>query len=63
MIVFDGEKGEIVIVGLSVSVGYLGSFELIEKVFIMIDGECVYKIGDVGYVENGFLFYNGCFDF
>ena len=41
----DGEKGEIVIVGPSVSVGYLGSPELTEKAFTMIDGERAYKTG------------------
>ncbi|MCU4823569.1 D-alanine--poly(phosphoribitol) ligase subunit DltA [Bacillus cereus] len=59
----DGEKGEIVIVGPSVSVGYLGSPELTEKAFTMIDGERAYKTGDAGYVENGLLFYNGRLDF
>ncbi len=57
------KKGEIVIVGPSVSVGYLGSPELTEKAFTMIDGERAYKTGDAGYVENGLLFYNGRLDF
>ena len=59
----DGEKGEIVIVGPSVSVGYLGSPELTEKAFTVIDGERAYKTGDAGYLENGLLFYNGRLDF
>ena len=48
---------------VSVSVGYLGSPELTEKAFTMIDGERAYKTGDAGYVENGLLFYNGRLDF
>ncbi|MGG2016029.1 D-alanine--poly(phosphoribitol) ligase subunit DltA [Bacillus sp. S10(2024)] len=59
----DGEKGEIIIVGPSVSVGYLGSPELTEKAFTVIDGERAYKTGDAGYLENGLLFYNGRLDF
>ncbi|MFD3447545.1 D-alanine--poly(phosphoribitol) ligase subunit DltA [Microbacteriaceae bacterium 4G12] len=59
----DGEKGEIVIVGPSVSKGYLGSPELTEKAFTVIDGERAYKTGDAGYLENGLLFYNGRLDF
>ena len=59
----DGEKVEIVIVGPSVSVGYLGSPELTEKAFTVIDGERAYKTGDAGYLENGLLFYNGRLDF
>lgn len=59
----DGEKGEIVIVGPSVSKGYLGSPELTEKAFTVIDGERAYKTGDAGYLIDGLLFYNGRLDF
>ncbi|MCP8968560.1 D-alanine--poly(phosphoribitol) ligase subunit DltA [Ectobacillus ponti] len=59
----DGEKGEIVIVGPSVSKGYLGSPELTEKAFLTIDGQRAYKTGDAGYLQNGLLFYNGRLDF
>ncbi|MFP3122685.1 D-alanine--poly(phosphoribitol) ligase subunit DltA [Ectobacillus funiculus] len=59
----DGEKGEIVIVGPSVSTGYLGSPELTAKAFTTVDGERAYKTGDAGYLQDGLLFYNGRLDF
>jgi len=59
----DGEKGEIIIVGPSVSTGYLGNPELTEKAFTTIDGERAYKTGDAGYLQDGLLFYNGRLDF
>ncbi|UOY92680.1 D-alanine--poly(phosphoribitol) ligase subunit DltA [Ectobacillus sp. JY-23] len=59
----EGEKGEIVIVGPSVSTGYLGSPELTEKAFTVINGERAYKTGDAGYMMDGLLFYNGRLDF
>jgi D-alanine--poly(phosphoribitol) ligase subunit 1 len=59
----DGEKGEIIIVGPSVSKGYLGQMNLSKKAFITIDGKMAYKTGDAGYNENGMLFYKGRMDF
>jgi D-alanine--poly(phosphoribitol) ligase subunit 1 len=61
--VLDGEKGEIIIVGPSVSKGYLGQKELSEKVFTSLDGGLAYKTGDAGYKEKGQLFYKGRMDF
>ncbi|MDP4161800.1 MAG: D-alanine--poly(phosphoribitol) ligase subunit DltA [Bacillota bacterium] len=59
----DGEKGEIIIVGPSVSKGYLGQPELSKKAFFTYDGEMAYRTGDAGYIENDMLFYKGRLDF
>ncbi|HJV16022.1 MAG TPA: D-alanine--poly(phosphoribitol) ligase subunit DltA, partial [Bacillales bacterium] len=59
----DGEKGEIIIVGPSVSKGYLGEIELSKKAFIPMNGQMAYKTGDAGYRENRQLFYKGRIDF
>ncbi|NHM32729.1 D-alanine--poly(phosphoribitol) ligase subunit DltA [Neobacillus terrae] len=61
--VLEGEKGEIVIVGPSVSKGYLGLPEINEKAFYSQDGQMAYRTGDAGYMENGLLFYKGRMDF
>lgn len=58
-----GEKGEIIIVGPSVSKGYLGEPKLTEKAFYQIDGNMAYRTGDAGYMENNLLFYKGRIDF
>lgn len=59
----DGEKGEIIIVGPSVSKGYLGEKQLTEKAFFLYEGEMAYRTGDAGYKENDQLFYKGRLDF
>jgi D-alanine--poly(phosphoribitol) ligase subunit 1 len=59
----EGEKGEIIIVGPSVSKGYLGEPKLTEKAFFVHDGEMAYRTGDAGYLENNLLFYKGRMDF
>lgn len=59
----SGEKGEIIIVGPSVSKGYLGQKEQTEKAFYIHNGEQAYRTGDAGYIENGLLFYKGRIDF
>lgn len=57
------EKGEIIIVGPSVSKGYLGQKELTAKAFYQYDGQMAYRTGDAGYMENDLLFYKGRMDF
>ncbi|MGL4773788.1 MAG: D-alanine--poly(phosphoribitol) ligase subunit DltA [Clostridium sp.] len=63
----DGEKGEIVIVGPSVSKGYLNNDEMTQKVFYKeeYNGEVhnAYKTGDLGFYCNGNLYYCGRKDF
>lgn len=63
----DGEKGEIVIVGDSVSIGYWNKPDLTKKVFGVyeIDNRSyrLYHTGDKGYKKDGYLFYCGRIDF
>ncbi|MBW6408707.1 D-alanine--poly(phosphoribitol) ligase subunit DltA [Clostridium weizhouense] len=66
-IVKDGEKGEIIIVGPSVSKGYFNNEEITKKAFFYDDynGEkCrAYRTGDLGYYIDGNLYYCGRKDF
>lgn len=66
-ILAEGEKGEIVIVGDSVSTGYWNKPELTNKSFgtYEVDGKTyrLYHTGDKGYKENGLLYYCGRIDF
>ena len=58
------EKGELVIIGDSVSIGYLNNTEMTNKVFFKTeDNRQGYKTGDLGYFENGMLYYSGRKDF
>lgn len=59
----DGEEGEIVIAGPSVSKGYLGAPHLTEKAFFSYNGTWAYRTGDVGSSQNGCIFYQGRLDF
>ena len=58
------EVGEIVIVGPSVSKGYMNNPEKTKEAFITYQGQPAYKTGDAGSLdENGLLHYNGRIDF
>ncbi|MBB5326177.1 D-alanine--poly(phosphoribitol) ligase subunit 1 [Anoxybacillus tepidamans] len=59
----EGEKGEIIITGKSVSKGYLHNEELTKKSFFLYHNQPAYKTGDVGYMKNGLLFCAGRLDF
>lgn len=59
----DGTTGEIVIVGPSVSKGYLNNQAKTGAAYMQINGMRAYKTGDSGYFENGQLFYKGRIDF
>ena len=63
----EGEKGEIVIAGDSVSTGYYMNPEMTEKAFfgMVFDGveKRSYKTGDEGYIKDGLLYYCGRMDF
>lgn len=63
----EGEQGEIVIVGDTVSIGYYKNEEQTKKVFsrYTIDGKeyRLYHTGDKGYLKDGQLFYCGRIDF
>lgn len=58
----DGEKGEIIILGDTVSTGYFCQEELTRKAFFTENGVRGYHTGDKGYLENGMLFYCGRID-
>lgn len=62
----DGEKGEIVIIGNTVSAGYLNNPKENERAFFKYDlnGTLMpaYRTGDKGYIQNGQLFYCGRID-
>ena len=51
----DGQVGEILIAGESVAAGYLGKIK--ENSFIEYDGKNSYLTGDLGYLENGILYF------
>jgi len=60
----DGEKGELIVVGDSVSTGYLNNPEMTNKVFLKTaKGEQGYKTGDLAYYQNGIIYYCGRKDF
>ncbi|QQZ08639.1 D-alanine--poly(phosphoribitol) ligase subunit DltA [Heyndrickxia vini] len=59
----EGEKGEMIIVGPSVSKGYLGEKEITDRVFFIKNGMRAYRTGDVGLIKNGMLYYQGRLDF
>jgi D-alanine--poly(phosphoribitol) ligase subunit 1 len=58
----DGERGQIVIAGPSVSPGYLGRPDLTERAFFTLDGLRAYRTGDWGRYRDGLLFFEGRMD-
>ena len=59
----DGESGEIVIVGDTVSKGYYKDSERTVKAFgRKADGRLYYRTGDQGYMKDGMLYYHGRLD-
>ena len=62
----DGERGEIVILGNTVSPGYFRRPDLSEPVFFTVSksGNTVrgYRTGDEGYIKDGMLYYCGRID-
>ncbi|ALM28422.1 D-alanine--poly(phosphoribitol) ligase subunit DltA [Bacillus altitudinis] len=59
----DGEKGEIVIVGPSVTRGYLGEQALTDKVFFEYEGRPAYRTGDAGVAQDGLITCHGRLDY
>lgn len=57
------DDGEIVISGPTVSAGYLGAPELTAKAFPTVAGHRIYQTGDMGYEQDGYLFFLGRKDF
>jgi D-alanine--poly(phosphoribitol) ligase subunit 1 len=59
----EGEKGEIIILGNTVSTGYYNNQELTRKAFFQSDAYGRgYHTGDKGYLKNGMLYYCGRID-
>lgn len=62
-----GEKGEIVIIGDSVSIGYYNNEEMTKKSFYTVETsegiKRCYKTGDEGYIKDHLLYYCGRIDF
>lgn len=60
-----GEDGELVIMGPSLSKGYINNPEKTAAAFIEIDGKPAYKTGDLAQIdpETGILIYKGRIDF
>lgn len=60
----NGEKGELIVIGNSVSEGYFNNIETTNKVFFNTeDNKRGYKTGDLAYYQNGILYYCGRKDF
>lgn len=60
----EGEKGEIIIIGNTVSTGYYARADLTEKAFFhdAQSGMRGYRTGDKGYLKDGMLYYCGRID-
>jgi len=57
------ERGEIVIAGENVSVGYINRPDLTSRAFFEMDGMRAYHTGDLGHFQDGLLFFDGRIDF
>ena len=55
----DAAVGEIIIIGDHVSVGYINDPELNRLKFFVQDGKRAYRTGDLGYWQDGMLFFAG----
>lgn len=55
----EEEPGEIVIYGDNVSVGYLNNPDMNREKFFVHKGKRAYHTGDVGYIQDKMLFFNG----
>ncbi len=60
--VASGTHGEIVIAGPNVSTGYLGRPDLNARAFFRWEEMRAYRTGDLGYYEQGLLFFEGRMD-
>ena len=58
----EGERGEVIILGDTVSAGYLGREDLNAKAFFTREGLRGYHTGDEGYLRDGMLYYVGRLD-
>lgn len=58
-----GDKGELVVLGDNVSIGYLNNEEMTRKNFIKENSVCGYKTGDLVYEKDNLIYYCGRKDF
>jgi D-alanine--poly(phosphoribitol) ligase subunit 1 len=58
-----GAKGEIVIAGANVALGYVNRPDLTARLFADLDGQRAYRTGDAGHFEGDLLFFEGRLDF
>jgi D-alanine--poly(phosphoribitol) ligase subunit 1 len=58
-----GNRGEIVIAGPNVSLGYVNRPDLTARLFLEHDGQRAYRTGDAGHIEGDLLFFEGRLDF
>lgn len=62
--VVEGEKGELIVIGDSVSKGYFNNLDMTNRVFFKtMKGQDGYKTGDLAYYQNGIIYYCGRKDF
>lgn len=61
--VTKGDKGELVVLGDNVSIGYLNNEEMTRKNFIKENLVCGYKTGDLVYEKDNLIYYCGRKDF
>lgn len=59
----DGEVGELIICGPTVSPGYVNNHEKTAEVFFDYKGTPAYRTGDAAYIKNGIVNYQGRMDF
>ncbi|MFP7170278.1 D-alanine--poly(phosphoribitol) ligase subunit DltA [Terribacillus sp. 7520-G] len=59
----DGEKGELVLAGPSVTKGYLGEPLLTEKAYGIVEGMPAYRTGDAGVIKDGMVYCQGRLDY
>jgi D-alanine--poly(phosphoribitol) ligase subunit 1 len=60
--VVEGERGEIILAGPNVSIGYIGRPDLTAAAFFEVDGLRAYHTGDWGRYRDGLVFYEGRMD-
>lgn len=59
----DGEKGELILVGPSVTKGYLGEPLLTEQAYGILYDMQAYQTGDAGFIKDGLVYCQGRLDY
>ena len=62
-VVSPGERGEIVIAGPNVALGYVNRPDLTARSFFELGGQRAYRTGDAGHMDQDLLFFEGRMDF